>query len=543
MGKKREFPAGLIAIFACNPIIVVFMKKIFSLMLVLLLSLTAVFAAGPLKIMSYNVRNAKGMDNAVDFGRVAKVILEAAPDVVAVEELDSMTVRYGKKYVLGEIASRVNMHPTYFPAIEFGGGKYGIGVLSKEKPLSFKGYSLPGREEQRALLVAEFEDYLFACTHLSLTEEDRMASLEIIKKIAGESTKPLFLAGDMNDLPGSPFIKGLQKDFHLLNNIAEMTFPAPLPDRTLDYIALLKKGAPDYKVLKAEVIAEPMASDHRPVMVELEIQEEKGEVFTGVFDGLERSYKFYAPEGLQQGAPLVFVLHGYGARIEHVDDKGFSEAAEKYGFAVCYPQGAKDGRGNPCWNVGYPFQENMEVDDVSFLCKLAEQLQKEYGLSAENTFCTGMSNGGEMCYLMAYCGQETFKAVAPIAGLTMEWMPQEYKRTRKIPLFEIHGTNDKVSEWTGDLQNKGGWGAYIAVPDAVEYWVRRNGCRNEVVENLPLKGDGAHQVIAHRFVGKKNAPQVWLYEVVDGVHSWFNEDMDTAGEIWKFFSMYLVSSR
>ena len=45
MGKKREFPAGLIAIFACNPIIVVFMKKIFSLMLVLLLSLTAVFAA------------------------------------------------------------------------------------------------------------------------------------------------------------------------------------------------------------------------------------------------------------------------------------------------------------------------------------------------------------------------------------------------------------------------------------------------------------------------------------------------------------------
>ena len=38
-----------------------------------------------------------------------------------------------------------------------------------------------------------------------------------------------------------------------------------------------------------------------------------------------------------------------------------------------------------------------------------------------------------------------------------------------------------------------------------------------------------------KFVGKKNTPQVWLYEVVDGVHSWFNEDMDTAGEIWKFF--------
>ena len=50
-------------------------------------------------------------------------------------------------------------------------------------------------------------------------------------------------------------------------------------------------------------------------------------------------------------------------------------------------------------------------------------------------------------------------AVAPIAGLTMAWMPQQYKHTRSIPLFEIHGTQDRVSEWTGDMENKGGWGA------------------------------------------------------------------------------------
>lgn len=515
------------------------MKKIIPFIVVMLVAFQAAFAGQPLKIMSYNVRNAKGMDNKVDFGRIAKVIIDVAPDVVAVQELDSMTVRYGKKYVLGEIASLVGMHHSYFPAIEFDGGKYGIGILSKEKPIGLKGYSLPGREEKRALLVAEFEDYFFACTHLSLTGEDRMSSLEIIGKIAGESNKPFILAGDFNDLPESAFIQGLQKEFHILNIPAEKTFPAPLPDRTLDYITLLKKDSPDFKVLGSEVIDEPMASDHRPVVVELEFEQEKGEVFTAVFDGLERSYKFYAPDGLPQGAPLVFVLHGYGAVIDQVDDKGFSEAAEKYGFAVCYPQGSKDGRGNTCWNVGYPFQVDMKVDDVSFLCSLAEKLQKEYGLSSEDVFCTGMSNGGEMCYLLAYCGQETFKAVAPIAGLTMAWMPEKYTRTRPVPLFEIHGTEDRVSEWGGDLQNKGGWGAYIPVPDAVQYWVKRNGCRREMVENLPLNGEGGHQVIAHKFVGKKNKPQVWLYEVVGGVHSWFNEDMDTAGEIWKFFCMYL----
>ena len=513
------------------------MKKIAFLFL-MLLAVSAAFAQESLRIMSYNVRSAKGMDNVRDCGRVAKVILEAAPDVVAVQELDSMTRRSGNKYILGEIAALTGMHPEYFPAIEFDGGKYGIGILSKEKPLKVQGYSLPGREEQRALLVAEFGDFQFACTHLSLTEEDRMASLEIIGKIASASGKPFYLAGDLNAVPDSPFIKGLQEKFHILSNPAELTFPAPLPDRTLDYIALWKQGAPEYAVDCSSVLDEPVASDHRPVMVSVNVRHNKGELFTAEFYGLERRYKVYLPENLQHGAPLVFVLHGYGAVIEHVEDKGFSEAAEKYGFAVCYPQGSKDGRGNPCWNVGYPFQKDMKVDDVSFLCKLAAQLQQQYGLSVKNTFLTGMSNGGEMCYLLAYCSQKTFKAVAPIAGLTMAWMPEEFKRPQRIPLFEIHGTEDRVSEWTGDMQDKGGWGAYLPVPDAVQHWVKRNGCTREIVEELPLK-DGGHKVIAHKFVVKKKGAQVWLYEVVGGVHSWFNEDMDTAAEVWKFFSIYL----
>ena len=89
--------------------------------------------------------------------------------------------------------------------------------------------------------------------------------------------------------------------------------------------------------------------------------------------------------------------------------------------------------------------------------------------------------------------------------------------------------------WGGDLENTGGWGAYLSVPDAVEYWAERNGCTNELVGELPLKNEGAHKVIEHKYFGKKNTPQVWLYEVVGGEHSWFNEDIDTADVIWSFF--------
>ena len=97
-------------------------------------------------------------------------------------------------------------------------------------------------------------------------------------------------------------------------------------------------------------------------------------VETCTVDGLERTYRLYLPEGVSDDAPLVFVLHGYGGNF-NLDRYGMNEAADRHGFAVCYPQGVKDGRGKTCWNVGYPFQADMTVDDVSFLCELAGLLQ------------------------------------------------------------------------------------------------------------------------------------------------------------------------
>lgn len=237
------------------------------------------FAQEYLKIMTYNVRNSKGMDNVMDCRRAATVIRTQAPDVVAVQELDSMTRRSGGKYILGKIADYTGMNAEYFPAIEFDGGKYGIGILSKEKPLAVKGYPLPGREEERALLVAEFEEYVFACTHLSLTEADRMASLETIGKIAKDYSKPFYLAGDLNDIPGSQFIMALQENFRILNKLESKTFPAHNPDRTLDYIAVWKATAPKMDVVSREVGDEPVASDHRPVTVLLRTAIEAEELF------------------------------------------------------------------------------------------------------------------------------------------------------------------------------------------------------------------------------------------------------------------------
>ncbi|WP_394798756.1 endonuclease/exonuclease/phosphatase family protein [Bacteroides caccae] len=236
-------------------------------------------AQNTLKLMSYNIKNANGMDNVCNFQRIANVINNASPDVVAIQEVDSMTNRSGQKYVLGEIAERTQMHGYFAPAIDYDGGKYGIGLLTKQVPLRLQSLPLPGREEARTLILAEFADYIYCCTHMSLTEEDRMKSLELVKAFTSSSTKPLFLAGDMNAEPESGFIKELQKDFQILSNPKQHTFPAPDPKETIDYIATLKQNAKGFAVISAKVINEPMASDHRPILVELRTVEKADKIF------------------------------------------------------------------------------------------------------------------------------------------------------------------------------------------------------------------------------------------------------------------------
>ena len=82
--------------------------------------------------------------------------------------------------------------------------------------------------------------------------------------------------------------------------------------------------------------------------------------------GIERRYVLHLPDSLPDGAPLVIVLHGYGGDADP-EYFGMNATADRHRFAVCYPQGERDGRGKRCWNVGYPFQADMPVDDIRFL--------------------------------------------------------------------------------------------------------------------------------------------------------------------------------
>lgn len=80
------------------------------LYLLLILSFP-VFAhpSSEIRIMSYNIRNATGIDGRPDICRTASVITECAPDIIAIQEVDSATKRSLGKYILGDLSAKTGM--------------------------------------------------------------------------------------------------------------------------------------------------------------------------------------------------------------------------------------------------------------------------------------------------------------------------------------------------------------------------------------------------------------------------------------------------
>lgn len=228
-----------------------------------------------LRLMTYNIQHGAGMDDVVDLDRQAAVIRDAMPDVVGLQEVDSVVKRSGYKNQAALFGQKLGMHATFGPAIPLTRGKYGVAILSKEAPLSVRNIPLPGAEK-RTLLVCEFQDYVFATTHLDLEEENRLASLPIIIEEADHWDKPFFICGDWNDKPSSTLISRIKRGFRILNyitdNSANYTFPASVPTSIIDYIASYSKAVKSVK--SREVVNAPDASDHRPVVVEVTFNED-----------------------------------------------------------------------------------------------------------------------------------------------------------------------------------------------------------------------------------------------------------------------------
>lgn len=230
------------------------------------------------RLMSYNIHHGEGMDAKMDIERIGKLIIAVNPEVVGLQEVDSVVARSGNIDILQMLSEQTGMKGTFGYSILHDGGKYGNGILTREKPLSVKKIALPGAKEARSALVVELDKYVVVNTHLSLTNEERLESVKIITDAVKTYDKPVFLMGDLNATPDSEPITFLQDKWQILSNPKQPTSPSVNPRSTIDYILGYTANGQTYAKYKAQVIDEQVASDHRPLFVDIRLKTPASEV-------------------------------------------------------------------------------------------------------------------------------------------------------------------------------------------------------------------------------------------------------------------------
>lgn len=253
------------------------MKRLITLMVLASSLFQVAKAQDSLKIMSYNLR----FGERASMVEIGEYIKSEAPDIVAVQECDWNTGRAAKYNPDGRqytniLGSTAGMFPLYARTINFSGGYYGIGILSRYPIIRSERIFLPNpeNEEQRAMLMADIElpsgkIVTFVCTHLDYVSSDtQVAQVRHILK-ATRHHDVVFLAGDMNAEPDSKAMTELRKKWDDLTN-RDLTFSTDKPEVKIDYI-YAKKGS-GVELLSTRVADEVRLSDHFPIISEVVIK-------------------------------------------------------------------------------------------------------------------------------------------------------------------------------------------------------------------------------------------------------------------------------
>lgn len=242
-------------------------------------SQTAVDSTRLVRVLSYNILHGATINNDFDLERIASVIRMAQPDLVALQEVDFKTERAHKLDLATELGYRTGMAPLFARAMEYDGGEYGEAILSRYTYIKTVNNALPHapNHEPRAALevivnIPSGDEIVFIGTHLDHTRDqsDRIAQTKRINDLFSAYTIPTILAGDLNSTPDSePMRKLLQYWTDASAHDPQPTFPSSNPDRRIDYVLFLP--ADRWRVIETRVIDEKIASDHRPLLVVLEL--------------------------------------------------------------------------------------------------------------------------------------------------------------------------------------------------------------------------------------------------------------------------------
>ncbi len=259
------------------------MKHLLFGILILFLSIAENTAqtqkAVTVRVLTFNILHGATTKGDFDLDKIAEVINNVNPDFVALQEVDFKTNRARNYDLATELGLRTKMAPLFGKAMDFDGGGYGEGVLSKYPIIASRNVPLPhspGNEPRSALEITvelpSGDTIRFIGTHLEHQQEspDRLYQAQKINDAFLGNQFPTILAGDLNDTPKSKPIALLKRYWEdASGENQEPTYPSENPQKKIDYIFYRPTGL--WKTLETKVICDTIASDHCAVFSILQL--------------------------------------------------------------------------------------------------------------------------------------------------------------------------------------------------------------------------------------------------------------------------------
>lgn len=230
--------------------------------------------APDLRAATYNILAAKrGIDG------IESTLAAMDADVIALQEVDVNTRRFGRIDLPAELGRRLRMHHAFVPHRRYQGGEIGVALLSRHPIDNLQRASALGSE--LAMLTADVQTPMGALhvvvvhTHPTDPRDTprrrmrfdrlRLAETRAAAELATDAL-PALVMGDFNATPGGPEYEAMEAVLVDACPRGGPTWPASFPVVQLDYIWTSR----DVVGLDCQTPASS-ASDHRPRFVDLKL--------------------------------------------------------------------------------------------------------------------------------------------------------------------------------------------------------------------------------------------------------------------------------
>jgi endonuclease/exonuclease/phosphatase family metal-dependent hydrolase len=237
-----------------------------------------------MRIVTYNIHRSRGLDGRVRPDRIAAVLEEIAPDVIALQEVLSIEGEEAEKNQAEYIAGRLGFHYALGENRRMRGGAYGNVVLSRFPLRTVRNYdiSVSGCERRGCLhtdirlpdgeLLHVFNVHL----GLALLERRRQAR-QLVDEVLGDPVLrgPRVMLGDFNEWTRGLTTRLLGRHLKSVNLRRHLrwarTYPGIMPLLSLDHIYFDPSLDLEKLTLHRSRTA-LMASDHLPLVADFALK-------------------------------------------------------------------------------------------------------------------------------------------------------------------------------------------------------------------------------------------------------------------------------